>query len=273
VTGFHAPDAGRTISQYLGLTLREVPSVGPTEEPSVIVGTVDVADHLRTSRGNVAPGALLALVDSAGGLCAGLAALPGWVVSTNLMMSTARFDHAGPITLTARVLRAGRAAVITGIQVTDDGNGDALIADGVLTSAVLEPADGPPVWPRPLLLAAPPVDPAGVPPLAEFLGTEATSDHSMALTLGDHLRNPWGILHGGATAALVDAVAEHTAGPGYRSADIVLHFLAPGRLGPVDAEATVVGDRPDGRLLEVTVSDGGAAARVMALAVVTLRTA
>ena len=37
-------------------------------------------------------GALLTLADSVGGLCAGLAALPGWVVTTNLMLRSIRLE-------------------------------------------------------------------------------------------------------------------------------------------------------------------------------------
>ena len=90
--------------------------------------------------GNVRAGALLTMADTVGGMCAGLAALPGWVVSTNLMLQHRRRRlTVGPLALDARVLRAGRNAVVTQVEIRDTGAEGALIADGVLTSAVLEP--------------------------------------------------------------------------------------------------------------------------------------
>jgi acyl-coenzyme A thioesterase PaaI-like protein len=54
------------------------------------------------------------------------------------------------------------------------------------------------------------------------------------------------------------------------TADVVLHFLAPNRVGPVRAEARTIGTRADGAVLRVEVRDHGAD-RVTALAVVTAR--
>ena len=45
------------------------------------------------------------------------------------------------------------------------------------------------------------------------------------MPLAESLRNPWGILHGGAVASLVDLAAEHVTGG--ITTDVVLHFLAP----------------------------------------------
>jgi len=262
---------GRATSAYLGVTMREV-SV-PGSELAGVDGTLPVIDHLRGADGAVSAGVLLTVLDSIAGLAAGLAALPDWVVSTNLMMSTARFDHVGPLSATGRVLRAGRRAVVTAARITDDGREGVMVADGVLTSAVLTPAGGAPVSGRPLALAAPRPDPARAPAPEDFFPTEAVSDSRVVMPLLDRLRNPWGILHGGATAALVDAAARHVAGPGARTADVVLHFLAPGRVGPVEARATALGARPDGEVVEVSVHDRGADDRCMILAVVTLRPA
>jgi uncharacterized protein (TIGR00369 family) len=282
VTGFATADAGRTIATHLGLTMHEV--ARPDDEHPGVDGVAPVVDHLRGTDGNVTAGVLLTLLDSVGGLSAGLAVLPGWVVSTNLMMSTARFDHTGPFAVSGRVLRAGRKAVVTAVQITDEGNGGALVADGVLTSAVLQPAGGPPTYPRPLRLVAPERPPGDPPSPAEFFGSEPVDERTVAMPLAEHLRNPWGILHGGATAALVEAAAEHVANrtadraastsgaaPRMRTADCVLHFLAPGRVGPVEARAVPVGARPDGLVVEVSVHDRGADDRRMAVAVVTLR--
>ena len=71
-------------------------------------------------------------------------------------------------------------------------------------------------------------------------------------------------------ASLIDLAAEHATGG--ITADVVLHFLAPNRVGPVRAEARPLGSRADGTVLRVEVRDHGAD-RVTALAVVTARKA
>ena len=143
----------------------------------------------------------------------------------------------------------------------------------MLTSAVLEPEGGPPAYARPLELIAPELDPVDPATWPEFLGTRTVSPTTVALDVVPLLRNPWGILHGGAIAALVDTAAEHVTGPGSRTAAVTLHFLAPGRVGPVAARAERIGARADGEVVRVEVVDTGAADRLMALAIVVVEPA
>ncbi len=166
------------------------------------------------------------------------------------------------------MLRQGRTSVLTSVEIRDEGAHDALIVDGVLTSAVLVPANGPPEWTRPLVLEAGEPPPEPVPGLPEWLGTKSVDASTIEIELAESLRNPWGILHGGVVASLVDLAAEHVTGD--ITADVVLHFLAPNRVGPVRAEARAIGTRADGTVLRVKVRDDGAD-RVTALAVVTAR--
>jgi uncharacterized protein (TIGR00369 family) len=264
---FDDPDAGRSVARYLGLTLQEVP--GTAEGTARVVGTAPAPDYLRDADGTIAAGALLALADSVAGLCGGLAALPGWVVSTNLMLHVVRGDAAGPLELRADVLRAGRKAVVSAVTVHDAGADDRLLADGILTSAVLVPEGGPPLYARPLRLEAPPIDPRRAPHLTEYVGVRTVDATTVAIDVADELRNPWGILHGGVTAVLVDLAARHATG-GPATTDAVVHFLAPGRVGPVTAHVRPVGVRPDGALVRVEVRDQGAGDRVMAIAVTTV---
>ena len=100
------------------------------------------------------------------------------------------------------------------------------------------------------------------------------------LDLADHLRNPWGILHGGAVAMLADVAACRAVagaprpgggpgpGPGVEqpaAADAVLHYLRPVRVGPVEARCRVLGG-PSGRtLVRVAVHDLGADDRLVSL--------
>ena len=268
MNGFDHGDAGRSIARFLGLTMREF---GPVEAGTArLVGTAPAAASVRSADGGIAMGALLTLADSIGGLAGGLAALPGWVVSTNLMLRAVDRHAIGPLGLKSHVVRAGKNATVTEICITDTGNADALVATGTLTSAVLQPEGGPPVYERPLVLSAPDVDPATMPHLTEFLGATASAPSQLSLVITDELRNPWGILHGGVTAALVDLAGCHATGRA-ATTDTVLHYLSPGRVGPVTATASAHGERADGTLVRVEVRDRGAADRLMAVAVTTVQ--
>jgi uncharacterized protein (TIGR00369 family) len=259
------PQTGRDVSRYVRIALREV-EPSPNGAPRV-EGHAPAAAHLRGPDGAVRGGALLTMLDNVGGLCGGLAALPeGWVVSTNLSARTVGREHIGPFRIDARVLRQGRTSVVTAVEIRDEGAADALVVDGVLTSAILVPQNGPPEWTRPLVLDPGEQPPGILPSIPEWLGATMIDITTVEMPLKENLRNPWGILHGGAVASLIDLTAEHVAGGA--TTDVVLHFLAPNRVGPVRAVARKIGSRADGTLLRVEVRDVGAD-RVTALAVVT----
>jgi acyl-coenzyme A thioesterase PaaI-like protein len=259
VSAFDDPDAGRSVTRYLGVSLREQDVEG------VVIGTEPAVSHLVDPDGVAHAGVLLGMIDSAGGVCAGLASLPRWIVSTNLVGRVVPRTLEGGIVLRARVLRAGRNSVVTSIEARDDAT-DALLADAVLTSAVLEPAGGPPNYHRPLVLAVPPTA-KPLPDPNSFYGVHPAAA-GVELELNETVRNPWGILHGGVTTTVVESAVRHTLG-GADLTSVVLHFLRPGRVGPVRAVATWIGSRPDGELLRVEVRDLGADGRTMAVAIVT----
>jgi uncharacterized protein (TIGR00369 family) len=273
MTYVHDPSVGRGVARFVGIDLREVGDFASGE--IVLEGDTVVRDHLRDEDGHLRAGALLTMCDNVGGFCGGLAALPdGWVVSTNLMLrASARATSAAHLHFRSTVLRRGRNAIVTDVDVRDETG--ARVALGTLTSAVLVPEAGPPHWPRPAAMEhAHAADDA--PDYYEWLGLRAIDElHSQAgasaIELGvfDELRNPWGIVHGGVTAALIDAAASRVV-PGSRTRDAVVHYLAPNRVGPVRASATPLGERPDGTVVRVEVRDHGARERATALAVVTV---
>jgi uncharacterized protein (TIGR00369 family) len=268
-------DEGRSVARYAGVDLREV---GDWHAGEVIgEATSALPDHLRAESGGLRTGALLMLCDNVGGFCAGLAALPdGWVVSTNLTITLTPHRAAGPLRLRSTVLRAGRAAIVTDVRVTDAGSDGAIVADAVLTSAVLVPEGGPPQWVRPAHMQAVP-PPGPLPRIVEWLGIRDVAGAPpgvVELDVSDSVRNPWGIVHGGVTASLVDIAAEravqaHSDVP-VETGDVALHYLAPARVGPVRASATVLGQRSDGAVVAVEVRDVGRD-RVVARAVAAVR--
>jgi len=258
------PLMGRQVSNYVGVTMREV-------EDLVLIGNAPVAPHLCGPAGGIRSGVLLTMIDNIGGLNGGLAALPdGWVVSTNLAARVVAVAHTGPLRLDSRVLRRGRNSVVAEVAIRDEGMPDTLVASGVLTSAILVPENGPPRWERPVELGT--TDDAGTvkPPVAAWLGTRAIDDNTLEMELAEDLRNPWGILHGGVVASLVDLTAEHATGGGWTT-DVVLHYLAPNRVGPIRAIARVLGRRADGDVVRVEVRDEGAS-RTTAVAIATCAT-
>jgi uncharacterized protein (TIGR00369 family) len=256
---------GRQFGRYIGMRLESVDD--GTESP-VVDAWAPVTDFVRGPGGaGMSAGALMTLADGVGGLCGGLAVLPRWVVSTNLMLRMARLDHVGPIRARARVLRVGRrSGVVTGVELRDEGNEDALVGEVVLTSAALDPPEGMPLPPQPIRIDA------GEPPVFEgtlhdALGITAVAppegyDAAVRLDVTDDVRNPWGIVHGGAIAMLVDAAAASSGGGAPTEA--VVHFLRPGRVGPLEARARVL-DRDTTQVLRVDLVDTGAD-RTVALA-------
>ncbi len=249
-------ESGRDVTRFVRAELREAGE-------GHVIGHAPASDDLRGPHGGVRVGALLTLFDYVGGLCGGLAALPdGWVVTTNLAARLVARQQRGPLRIDAGVLRRGRNNVVTSVQIRDEGAQEALVVDGVLTSAILVPENGPPKWPRPLVLV--PDEPPITMRIEDWLGVQRIGDDTIEIELTEQLRNPWGILHGGVVAMLADYAAEHATGRA--PTDAVLHFLAPNRIGPVRAVARLLGDE----LCRVEVRDEGAG-RVTGVAVVTAR--
>lgn len=265
VPGFHDPDAGRAVARWMGAALEEATEPGG---PVTIVGEAPAPERVRDSAGTVHSGVLTALADVAGGIACGLASLPRWIVSTDLMVSRLRTAVIGPIRLRAVVVRVGRTAAVARVGLTDAGAGDAALLTGVLTTSLLDPEGGPPDHRRPFRIVPPAPGGAPLPPLDHFFRLR-TVDSGVSLDLVDDLRNPWGILHGGATAVLVTETAQRAV-PGV-AGDTVLHYLRPARVGPVVGTPTVLGERPDGTLVAVTLRDAGDGNRTTAQAMVTVR--
>jgi acyl-coenzyme A thioesterase PaaI-like protein len=233
---------------------------------STVVGHVPIAAHTRSAAGGLHTGVLLAALDATGGLACGLASLPAWTVSTSLMGVMSEHAHTGPLRLDANVLRVSRARVVASVDIRDEGNDDLRVGHGLLTASVLDPAEGPPPFERPLRSAPAPL---AVPDLEDAFGIEPSEGPTTRLELRDGLRNRWRILHGGAVALLVDVAAVRAAGGGMVSST-VLHFLAPARTGPVEARCTVLGQRDGTVVVRVSAHDTGHDDRRVALASATV---
>jgi uncharacterized protein (TIGR00369 family) len=274
---------GLAITLYLPVLMHERPPAA-TDAPALIDATFTPAPHHVASGRPLGSGVLATLVDNVGGMVSGLAVLPDWIVTTNLTLRRTTSDRpaaSGTLALGARVLRRGRNSVIGAVDVV--GADGSPVASAWLTSAVLHPEAGPPPVPRPV---RPRILPAVDDPLYTsspetfFALDPGMQPGEVRIDAPPRLRNPWGIVHGGALAMVIDAAARaavaHPTGidadaDTLLTTDLVIHFLSPARVGPVVAHAELVASRDDDHLVRVAVHDQGADRRSVALAVVTVR--
>jgi uncharacterized protein (TIGR00369 family) len=122
-----------------------------------------------------------------------------------------------------------------------------------------------------MAMPEPQSDPMGP---VEFFCIEPGEGPLTRLRLEDQLRNPWGILHGGAVAMLADeaacratvAAVPTVAGiEEVAATDVVLHYLRPVKIGPVEARCTVLGTRDGRTSVRVAIHDVGADGRLVTL--------
>ena len=266
------------VSDYFRLERWELPSDGGDERPPSLGGRAPIDDHQRGAGGGLRTGGLLTNLDSLGGFTSGLAALPRWIVTTSLLATVSELDHVGPLRFRADVVRRGRSSVVTTLDVVDEGADDRHVAAATMTCAILDPGAMVLDFARPFALAMPPPQADPVRP-EEFFCIEPGAGPVTRLRLEDQLRNPWGILHGGAVAMLADeaacrAAAAHGAeasGPnGLAAADTVLHYLRPVKVGPAEARCQVLGTRAGRTSVRVAIHDVGAEDRMVTLGSVTV---
>jgi acyl-coenzyme A thioesterase PaaI-like protein len=271
---------GVAMSVYLPTAMEESADPHDPDGPPRVTGHCELPDHLRDEQGRIATGVLATLVDNVGGMVSGLSALPDWIVTTNLSLrrpTSVTAATPGPLTIEARVLRRGRNSVVAGLDVSDAHG--APVATAWMTSAVLVPEAGPPPVPRPPRRRAFPAvdDPLYRSSPSSFFAVEdCDRPGEVRIDAPPRLRNPWGIVHGGALAVAVDAAARaavaHPTGIDVAAeellvSDMVVHYLSPARVGPIVARGELVGDRGTDHLVRVAVQDQGADDRSLVLAV------
>lgn len=277
---------GMAVPLYLPTLMDERPD--PQRDGWFIVdGHFAPGPHLVDEDGRVGMGVLSTLVDNVGGMVNGLAVLPDWIVTTNLTVRRAArppdgpAGPDGPLDLVARVLRRGRSTAVCDVDITAaDGR---RLATAVMTSSILTPEMGPPPVPRPLKRRQVPTvdDPLYSSPPGEFFDLRPGDlPGEIRLDAPPRVRNPWGIVHGGAIAIAVDAAARaavaHPTGIDVDTddlgvTDLAMHFLSPGRVGPLVALGELIGSRGDDHLVRVTVRDRGADDRLLTMAALTVR--
>ena len=267
-----AVDRRQHVGAFFRMERWELPAPPGVEAPPAMAGRAPVDDRVRGAGGGLRTGGLITVLDSLGGLMSGLTVQPRWIVTTSMMTTVAELSHCGPLRMAGRVVRQGRHSVVSGLRVVDEGSGDRPVAAAVMTCAVLDPVNLVLDFERPVVIPMPP-KPTDERTPEEFFCIEPGLGPITRLSLEDRLRNPWGILHGGALAVLADVAACRAVSdlPGsVASADTVLHYLHPARTGPVEARTQVIGRDAGRPIVRVAMHDVGAEGRLVTLASVSV---
>lgn len=119
----------------------------------------------------------------------------------------------------------------------------------------------------------------GATPFHRSLGLRWIHDDDSSVTvemdIHDEIRGPVGSLEGGVVSTIVDVAGASAGAMAMKSmvatADMTIHFLAPGRIGPVRATGVPLRVGSDSAVVEVKVVDTGKADRLMATALLTIR--
>jgi uncharacterized protein (TIGR00369 family) len=232
-----------------------------------------VRDDLRDRGGALRIGPITYSIDVATGLAMGVAVLADerWVVTTDVDVRVVTPVTAGPLRVDAEVLRAGATTVVSGFTLHDESTGQ-IVGGGTCTGRpfpfefdrkLLEV----PIGVRRAQAHAMAIEAESLP---SFLGFRIAEGGAVEVDIDDWLRNPWGILHGGVTACLVDVSAEAAGaaamGRAVRVTGTTIRFLAPGRVGPARAVPRLLSTGEGTALVEVKVTDAGAGGRLLAVA-------
>jgi acyl-coenzyme A thioesterase PaaI-like protein len=246
---------------------------------------------LSSPSGRLRVGALAVLADCVSGYRAVRDFDGAWIGTSELAIHGPFRPTAGPVVATADLLRRRRTGAVYDVVVDggDPGSPPVAVATVTLgllsrqgerkvTETITRQADG-----APASRAAPPL--RSVTDLLDVEGA-GPGDSGLRLEIGGGVRNSWGVLAGGIISILCELEAERAAGAAYGAPCAVealgMHFLAPGRVGPVVARATLltpIRSSPGGAgtghphdvpaHLRVRVEDAGADHRLIATATAT----
>jgi len=226
---------------------------------------LDLRPDLVDAGGALRLGAIVFAADAATGIQSGLAVLDDdlWIVTTDLSVVLAEPVTVGPVRIDTEVVRVGATTVVATLEAWDEGAGRRVGA-GTATGRPFSFDFDRRYLDFPIgveLTHGDFVPPTDV-PLAERVGFRPVGeDGSMEVALRPWLLNPWGILHGGATACLVEeaALAAASAGSGRpaRAHSALLRYLAPGRAGPMQARPRVHASAGGRHVVQVEVRDLG----------------
>jgi acyl-coenzyme A thioesterase PaaI-like protein len=186
-------------------------------------------DDLLDDRGSMHPAVIGYLIDSTAGVVCGMAAVPNWVVTTDLEFRLLDLATEGPLRADAVALRPGRRQSLGEVRVFDEGAGDRTVAVGTVNHLVIDRADDLDVPANmPIGVRYGPATERVAPPIAalrDHFGVRRGDQPGVSeLDVEGVAVNPLGILHGGLIALLaVEAARDACAGASVT--DMVLRFV------------------------------------------------
>lgn len=254
------------------------------------VETVAVDHHVARYRpgGGGVPelGGLLTVVDLlAGTVCLGMIE-DDWMATSTLTFHLVEPVPAGELLLSARSARVGRTTIAIEVEASAGDSPQRRVGEGIVTfsrlvrresnlslsGARMEPGA------RFSFPADPGADIGTGGSLRRAIGCDVVDPRGgvTETPLGEYVRNSFGALNGGVVATIVEAAAlavagSEAAGPGHVT-DVVVHYLAQGRIGPVTSVGSVLRRGWSGSTapstVRVEVSDSGEPSgdRLMAVA-------
>ncbi len=243
---------------------------------SSATGTLAFSPGLWPSGRRPRLGALAALADCVAGYRAVRDFDGAWLGTSELAVHGPFRDVRDDVVAAAELLRRRRSGAV--YEVTFGSGPDGLpLAEATVTLALLSRQGerkiarngGGARWEAPEPLES----------LGDLLELEESGagDGGTRLRVTDGVRNSWGVVAGGIVTLLSEVEAERMAGLAEgrpcRVEGLGMHFLAPGRIGPIVARATLLTGAPsDGSAhLRVRIHDAGADHRLIAAASATAR--
>jgi acyl-coenzyme A thioesterase PaaI-like protein len=227
---------------------------------------IDLRRDLLDEAGRIHLGVLAFLVDSTAGVACGMAAVPAWVITSDLQFRVVAMPKVGPMRADAHAVQPGKRQSLGDVRVFDEGDGDRLVAVGTVNHVVIQ-RDG--------ALDVPSDMPIGI----EYASGRDVDRHALLM---EHFRvserergvvdlpiegdavNPLGILHGGLISLLVEQASRSAAGQcDHEVTDMVVRFLR----GLKDTSATataVIAPAADRILATVEVRDQSGALGALA---------
>ena len=226
--------------------------------------------------GAIHPGVLAILTDVLGGFLAMKSFLPDWMATANLSLHTTGRISCGMVSATGHMVRSGRTtATVSAELFSDDGNGQA-VGSAMISYAKIERARAN-AWNG--IHKARRIDfkwPDGSSGLERHVlaqtGLRDVDKHpdDTVLEMSEYVRNSFGSLQGGMIALMADvagqSAARKAAGHRLTTADLVIHYLSPGRFGPFTTSVRVLRIDKFSALCRIEIKDTGDNQRLIAVA-------
>lgn len=245
--------------------LRELGLEIDVRADGTVHGWMRMVDTLRAPSGAPRLGVVATAVDMVCGIASLRACTPDRVATADLSLHVLATGAPAEVEIVMHVRRRGRRTLVMEAELLDERG--LPVGLGVLTFAVLPQPPGAPVLDQ-FPVGRQPVVARPVPasqPFVPSAGVVVRAPGDVSVDVVPRVRNSLGALNGGILTALVDeavatAAAAALGGPA-ETTEVHVAFLELGRVGPVRARASVVGEPIVGAggraTVDVTVLDEG----------------